>query len=411
MPPCVPLRVRGDFQAYGVPEMKFISTCRARLRAPTVAVTALFAMTLAGSATADSPAPGGFNVTYKDGQVQTGPRADGHGPIGVMGDHRHHAGELMLSYRYMRMQMEGNLIGNDDVSPEDIVTTVPNRFFGTPGQPPTLRVVPEKMGVDMHMFGAMYGVSDRVTLMGMLPYIEKEMDHITFQGGMGTTRLGTFTTQSQGIGDVSLSALVGLFDEKTQNRETHVNLMLGLSAPTGSITERDDVLAPNNMMPDLRLPYAMQLGSGTWDFLPGIVATKRVGNLTLGGQYRAWVRLEDENDEGYALGDIHQGTVWAQYQWAPWVATSLRLAGRTQDSISGIDTDIIAPVQTADPDNYGGERLDLLVGVNLVGQRGSLCGHRLAAEAGLPIYQDLNGPQMKSDWTFTLGWQKALGDC
>lgn len=388
----------------------YFSNRLSRLRTTTSAV-AVCLFVFSGAATADSPAPGGLNVTYKDGEIHAAPRADGHGPIGVMGDHRHHTGELMLSYRYMRMWMEGNRIGENNVSPETIVTTVPNRFFGTPGQPPTLRVVPKDMSMDMHMFGAMYGVNDRVTIMGMLPYVEKKMDHITFQGGAGTTRLGTFRTSTDGIGDVSLSALIGLYDEKTPDSETHVNLLLGISAPTGSITERGTVLAPNNTRPNLRLPYAMQLGSGTWDLLPGITATKRVGNFSLGGQYRAWLRLEDENDEGYSLGDIHQGTVWAQYQWAPWVATSVRLAGRTQDTISGIDPNIIAPVQTADPDNYGGERLDLLVGVNLIGQRGAICGHRLAAEAGAPIYQDLNGPQMKTEWTFTIGWQKTIGDC
>ena len=265
--------------------------------------------------------------------------------------------------------------------------------------------------MDMHMFGAMYGISDRVTLMGMLPYIEKEMDHITFRGGAGTTRLGTFTTESSGIGDVSLSTLIGLYDEKAPDRKTQVNLLLGVSAPTGSITERDTVLAPNNTTPNLRLPYPMQLGSGTWDFLPGIVATKRVGNLSVGGQYRAWIRLEDENDEGYSLGDIHQATVWAQYQWAPWISTSARLAATRQDSIEGIDLNIVAPVQTADPNNYGGERMDLLVGVNLMGQRGATCGHRLAAEFGVPVYQDLNGPQLETDWLVTIGWQKAIGDC
>jgi hypothetical protein len=139
-------------------------------------------------------------MTIKNGEVKTAPRADAHAPIGVMGDHRHHKGELMLSYRFMWMWMEGNLIGDDSVSPDTIVTTVPNRFFGMPGQPPTLRVVPTEMGMNMNMFGAMYGISDTVTLMGMLPYIEKDMHHITYAGPVGTTRLGTFSTESEGIG-------------------------------------------------------------------------------------------------------------------------------------------------------------------------------------------------------------------
>jgi hypothetical protein len=32
-------------------------------------------------------------------------------------------------------------------------------------------------------------------------------------------------------------------------------------------------------------------------------------------------------------------------------------------------------------------------------------GHRLAFEASLPVYQNLNGPQLEVDWTLTIGWQ------
>jgi hypothetical protein len=383
-------------------------------RIPLALAAAAFAQAFAfGAAAGDTQLPKttGFDLTVKDGQVKHAARADAHGPIGVMGDHRHHEGELMLSYRYMRMQMEGNLIGQDSVSPNTIVTTVPNRFFGMPMQPPTLRIVPTEMNMDMNMFGAMYGVTDTVTLMGMLPLVSKHMDLLTYAGPVGTRRLGTFSTSSEGIGDASLSALIGLYDQKTPQGAKHLNLMLGLSAPTGSITETGQVLTPMGMRPTVRLPYAMQLGSGTWDFLPGITYTDRRGNLSFGAQYRGWVRLEDKNDEGYRLGDRHQVTGWAEYEWAPWVANSIRLAYQTQDSIHGIDSQIVGPVQTANPDFYGGDRLDLLFGVNLIGQRGAICGHRLAAEFGVPVYQNLNGPQMETDWTLTVGWQKTIGDC
>jgi hypothetical protein len=101
------------------------------------------------------------------------------------------------------------LIGDDSVSPNTIVTTVPNRFFGAPGQPPTLRVVPTDMSMTMNMFGGIYGITDTVTVMAMLPYIDKDMHHITFAGPVGTKRLGRFGIDSEGIGDASLSAIVG----------------------------------------------------------------------------------------------------------------------------------------------------------------------------------------------------------
>ena len=59
-----------------------------------------------------------------------------------MGEHMHKKGEWMLSYRYMHMDMDGSRIGTKKVSPQTIATTVPNRFFGQPMQPPTLRIVP-----------------------------------------------------------------------------------------------------------------------------------------------------------------------------------------------------------------------------------------------------------------------------
>lgn len=112
-------------------------------------------------------------------------RADSHAPIGVMGDHTHQAGEFMFSYRFMSMTMDGNRSGSDFLSPLDIATSVPNRFFGSPMQPPTLRVVPLDMRMDMHMFGMMYAPTSWLTLMGMTSYKDNSMDHVTFQGGVG----------------------------------------------------------------------------------------------------------------------------------------------------------------------------------------------------------------------------------
>jgi len=69
---------------------------------------------------------------------------------------------------------------------------------------------------------------------------------------------------------------------------------------------------------------------------------------------------------------------------------------------------IVAPVQTANPDFQGGETLEALFGVNLLGQTGYTRGHRLAFEFGFPLVRDLNGPQLETDYMFTLGWQKAF---
>lgn len=327
--------------------------------------------------------------------------ASDHAPIGVMADHRHKKGEWMLSYRYAYMDMDGNRDGTKALDPETIVTTVANPF----GSPATLRVVPTQMEMNMHMVGAMYGLSDRITVMGMGMIMSNEMDHVTFAGGAGDTSLGEFTTKSSGVGDTTLGAIIGL--DKGTKAHRQINLGLAISIPTGSNTKTDTVLTPMDTTPELRLPYPMQIGSGTWDAKPSLTGRTRFGRWSVGGQASAVIRL-DTNKEGYQLGDRVEGTTWLAYEPKPGVSVSGRLRVQSQGKIDGNDDEIAVPVQTADPNNQGGEILEALVGVNFAASKGALKGARFAAELGLPLYRDLNGPQLETDMTVTLGVQKAF---
>jgi hypothetical protein len=86
----------------------------------------------------------------------------------------------------------------------------------------------------------------------------------------------------------------------------------------------------------------------------------------------------------------------------------VHLAGRLDymdwDKIDGQDPKInpmMAP--TSDPDATGGRRLDALVGLT-----GVFGMHRVGAEVGVPVYQDLNGPQMETDMVYSLGYQYMM---
>ena len=327
-------------------------------------------------------------------------RADNHAPIGVMADHTHRAGEFMVSYRFMRMDMDGSRDGSDEVGLLETLSfpQVANPMMG-------LRVVPISMTMDMHMFGAMYAPSDRLTLAVMANYHDNEMDHITFQGMMGGTQLGRFTTASSGWGDVTASALIGLRESETSL--THVQL--GLSLPMGSIDENAQVLTPMNTTPTLTLPYAMQLGSGTFDPIIGLThVMKPAMHWRVGVQGTAKLRFHD-NDADYRLGDDVRGTAWVSYSPIASWSFSGRVEARSWGEIEGQDARITAPVQTADPANYGGETLYAGLGVNWAEQDGALRGHRFAAELNTPLHRDPNGPQLETDWTLTLGWQFAFG--
>ncbi len=323
--------------------------------------------------------------------VSAGTRPDEHAPLGVMGDHIHAKGEVMFSYRWMHMSMRDNRDGTDDLSPEDIVTSEPNRF----GMPPTLRVVPTDMEMTMHMLGIMYAPTDSVTVMGMVNYLSNDMDHVTFAGPVGTTRLGRFSTSANGLSDVSLSALIRLND--------HWHATFGIGLPVGDVDATDRILTPMGTRPSVRLPYPMQLGSGSVDAIVGLTAIGGVDHRNgwnWGGQWRSVFRTSD-NDEDYRLGDQHVLTGWLSYLITPEISLSGRLAYRYRGDVRGSDSRIVAPVQTADPDRQRYSVVEAGLGANVV--LGG--GHRIAMELARPLYQDLHGPQLKSDWRWTVGWQ------
>ena len=354
-----------------------------------------------GAALAASLCSSGSSYAASDPHAHHGQHDhSGHhyGDTMLMGTHIHKQGDWMLSYRFMRMSMEDNRNGTSDVSPDTIVTTVANRFSALAGQPPTLRVVPTEMTTDMHMLGTMYGLSDGITLMAMLPYLEKEMDHVTYMGGTGTTVLGGFRTATSGIGDVRLKGLFRLHDDRTH----HVHGIFGVSLPTGSNTETGAILTPMGATPTIRLPYPMQPGSGTYDIIAGLTYTAMTDAMSWGAQYEATLRTG--SDEGYTLGDVHKLTAWLGTRLQSAIGVAGRLSYLNVDSIDGIDPNIVAPVQTADPDRQGRERIDLTLEMNVsVGD-----GHRIGFEISRPLYQDLDGPQLKSDLMFGVAYQKSF---
>tara|TARA_A100001037_G_C15110141_1_gene618534 strand:+ start:113 stop:1072 length:960 start_codon:yes stop_codon:yes gene_type:complete len=319
-----------------------------------------------------------------------------------MGDHTHTKGELMFSYRYMRMNMKENRLGSTDISPQDIVTTEANPF-SNPNEmmsPMNLRVVPTRMSMDMHMLGAMYAPSDRITLMGMINILSKEMDHITFSGMSGDTELGSFRTTTKGFGDANVTALIKVVNAHNQN----AHFTLGLSLPTGSINKTDSILTPMGMRPEKRLPYPMQLGSGTYDLIIGGTYAYTSERIGIGTQLRSIIRLGD-NDRNYTLGDEHTAQAWLSYLATQRISVSTRISYFKRGNINGQDQDVMLPVQSADPNRQRVKSIGIGFGVNFIlpGDR-----HRLAIEYSLPLTQRMSGPQLKTESNITLGWQFSL---
>jgi hypothetical protein len=59
-------------------------------------------------------------------------------------------------------------------------------------------------------------------------------------------------------------------------------------------------------------------------------------------------------------------------------------------------------MQGANPDLYGGEHVDSYGGLEFAGHAFGLGNTRLAIEGGVPVYQNLNGPQLGQDYQLNL---------
>ncbi len=310
-------------------------------------------------------------------------RPDDHAPIGVMGEHLHGAGEWMVSYRYMKMHMDGNRDGKKGESRGD----VHDDFM----------VAPDEMDMEMHMLGFMYAPRDFLTFMVMVPFVKKSMDH--------TTRMDAeFTTKSTGLGDISATALIKLW----RNDDHNVHLNAGLSVPTGSISERDET--PMSMGANVVIPYPMQIGSGTLDLLPGITYNGERDDISWGAQARGTIRL-GKNKHDYRMGNNYLLTGWGAYQVLDWMSAGLRMQYNQWFNYKSKDERITGDmiiVPTADPDRRAGKRLELGPSVNLIALNGPLAGVRVGVEALFPLVRDLDGPQLETDWTLIAGLQYAF---
>ncbi len=311
-------------------------------------------------------------------------RPDGHAPIGVMGDHTHNKGEFMVSYRFMHMAMEGMRTGTDALENSEVTSAEGSNYL----------ITPTEMPMSMHMIGGMYAVSDNLTLMAMVNILDNSMDHL-MRSGM------TFTTESGGLGDIRVGGLYKFLD----NNRQRMHLNLGLSIPTGSIDEMD--VTPASAPNEMQLPYPMQVGTGTFDLLPGITYLLQSDIGSFGAQLSGEVRL-GENDRTYSQGNVGTLTSWLAYNVTNSLGASIRLTGTSRGEISGADEAYMMMVNgrmvpTVFAENFGGTQVFAGGGFNF-----SHHGLRIAIEANLPIVRDLNGVQMETDLTWMIGAQYAF---
>lgn len=284
----------------------------------------------------------------------------------------------MTSFHFTAMEMSRNLVFPD----------------GAKGRVK----VHEDMGARMLMWGGMVGLTDWASLMLMGTWMKKDMTAaMPMPQIMGnpahTSGIQRQDMSTKGLGDTSLQLLLRLFD----NGAHHLHIHLGTKLPTGSVTKSAGAGHAG---------YGMQTGSGTVDAIPGLTYTGRLERVFWGAQYKATLPLEDENDEGYRVGNLHWLTLWGGLLLDPAWSMTLRLEGQTQDRIHGRDPKTRGHGHGADPRNYGGETAGAWLGLAWSPPDGFFKGHTLGVESGAPFVQNLHGVQLKTNWSATLAWRK-----
>ncbi len=310
-------------------------------------------------------------------------RPDLYAPSGVMGDHMHAKGGKMLSFRYMNMEMDGNRQGSNKISSEELLQN--------------FMMVPQSMTMQMYMLGGMYAVSHRLTLMAMQNVVVKNMSitHMMMMDGMPMSR--DFKTSSSGLSDLKLAALIGVL--ANSNNSFHINT--GLSIPLGSIKNR----AQTPMNESAKMPYAMQLGSGTFDAQFGGTLKGNNNENSWGVQQLNTIRI-GKNTQDYRFGNVHEINGWASHAFSNKLSTSVRLNGQIDGAITGMDTELMPMITpTAQTGNYKRQLIRSFIGFNAFAFNNNFL---LSAELGTPIYQNNSGVFMNESLTLNAGLKLIL---
>lgn len=283
------------------------------------------------------------------------------------------AGKWMVGYQFMFEKMNGNLVGTDDITEEEIL----QRFFAAPTD----------MTMQMHMGMVMYAPTDKLTLMATLPYIRKEMNHLTVDGTH-------FAERTDGIGDIELRGMYSVYETKTLRHRLLLNGGVGL--PTGSIDAK---------MNGMRLEYPMQIGSGTFALLPGFTYLGQALPWGWSADFNPLLRF-GRNDNGYRLGNRYQSSVSIARELTNWMSISAGVRGELWENISGLDPQLDPTDEpTKDPNLQGGKRLSALLGITVHPENGLLKDQHFHVLGEAPFVQSLDGPQLKRSWTIRVGWQ------
>lgn len=320
-----------------------------------------------------------------------------HPAAGLMNEHMHEGGELMIGLRFERTRHSGtNLSGDEEIADPVIVAA-------------GYSARTEAMTMDMVMLDLMYAPTGNLTLMVMPHYMWHRMEMRGIDpaagaggghGGHGAGHVIPFgevhSHSVEGFGDTLVSASYRLARGKVGAHAT-----LGVWLPTGASGRKD---ADGRFV-----HYGMQPGSGTWDLEPSLTVTGRAGALGWGAQAAYRWRSEEHNGSGFAFGNKARATGWASYLLTGDLGATARLEyvheGKVLGHYNGPHNHAAPPDRQ---ENYGGDTVSAGFGLNWLLPGGAARRPQLGAELAVPLYQNLGGIQAPQDWRFSMSLSQAF---
>jgi len=225
-----------------------------------------------------------------------------------------------------------------------------------------------------------YGVSSKIALFGVLPYVNKSLD-ITVYGQR-------FNRDDDGLGDVSLFGRYTAYQQNWPGRTLRIAPFAGFKAPTG----KDD--ASDNIG---RLPPSVQSGSGSWDAFGGIVTSYQTLDYEVDGQisYQG-----NGTANGFSAGD--QMRLDASIQYRLWPKT---LTGDSSGFLYGVlESNVLFRQKNRGnhqtDHNSGGSQWFLTPGLQYVTRRVVI-----ETAVQIPVIQQLNGKALENDFIVRTGFR------
>lgn len=228
-----------------------------------------------------------------------------------------------------------------------------------------------------------YGMTARLTLFGVVPILDKNLEV--------TTPRGRATRNVTGLADVRLFARYTIYQRNRRGQTMRLAPFAGIELPTGTDDATDDLG---------RLPGPLQLGSGSWDPFVGLVFSWQTFAWQIDAS-ASYKRNPEAND--FQFGDEARLDV----------ATKVRLLPRSLGSglpsfvYANVETNLIwqdeNEVSRAADANSGGATWYLAPGLQYVTKR-----VMLEAAVQLPVVQDLNGTALKNNLITTLSVRVSI---